>query len=338
VTARHTARAAAILVLLVAGAGAPDASALETRARSGPLEVRVSLAPDAPRIGDPLTLDVEAVAEPGVEVLMPEFGEALDRFTIVDFTPRERLDGAGRTVSTQRYTLQAPASGDQRIPSILVEFVDRRPGQAPAPEGEDAYELLTDPIPFTVASVVPDSAEADLSPPLGRLAPRESGATRPWLWLLAVVAGLAATGPFAWRAFSRWRTRASERSAWEVARAELDALLAAPRPTPERIDAFFVALSGVVRRYLERRFGLRSPELTTERFLEVVSGSPDLSDAHQMLLRDFLRECDLVKFAHVIPSDESIAQAIASASRFIDETGEPVHEAGPAAPAEEAAA
>lgn len=325
---------ALVAALLVAVA----AHALETTARSGPVEVRVRVAPDAPRIGDAITLTIEAVAEPDIELLMPDFGEALDRFSVVDFVPRERIDDAGRTVSSQRYGLKAPASGEHRIPSILVEFVDRRPGHDPAPEGQDAYELLTDPIPFTVESVVPDSARADLRPPLGRLEPRTGRSWPVLAWLAVALAALAAAGPFAFRALRGMRARATERSAYELARAELDTLLAAPLPPPDRIDAFFVELSGIVRRYLERRFGLRSPELTTERFLEVVSGSPDLTDDHRVLLRDFLRECDLVKFAHVIPSDDSIRQAVAAATRFVEDTGEPAGEASAPPSAREAAA
>lgn len=324
----------AALVLCI-GSGAGAAHALETTSRSGPVELRVRLEPDAPTIGDAMKLIVEAVAEPGVELLMPDFGDALDRFSIVDFVPRESLDASGQTRSTQLYTLRAPASGPHRVPPILVEFVDRRPGHDPAPEGQDAYEILSDPIRFEVASVVPDAAHAELSPPLGRLDPLARGSREMLLWMLAIVAALAAgAGPFAWRAWQRMRARAAVRSAYEIARAALDALLAAPHPTPDRIDAYFVDLSGIVRRYLEGRFALRSPELTTERFLDLVSASPDLTDDHRALLRDFLRECDLVKFAHVIPSEEAIRQALDAALRFIEETREPAGEAAahPAAP------
>lgn len=302
------------------------AVALDSVARSGPVEVRVTLSPDAPVIGDPIVLDIEAVAEPGIEVLMPDFGEALDRFRVVDFVPRERIEPDGRTLASQRYTLQVPASGEHRVPSILIEFIDRRSGQPPAPDGQDAYELLTDAIPFTVASVVPDSAKAELSPPLGRLEPLGTGGRRAWPWLVALLVAAAALGPFAWRAYGRRRARAAVRSAYEVARAELDGLLATPRPRGDDVDAYFVALSGIVRRYLEARFAVRSPELTTERFLDVVSGSPELRDDHQALLRDFLRQCDLVKFAHIIPSEESIDQAIAAAVRFVDDTRESMPE------------
>jgi hypothetical protein len=310
----------ALLVGAFATFGAAPVQALERSAQLGPVTVSVVLEPDEPVIGDPMTLAIEASAEDGVEVLMPDFGEALDRFRIVDFVPRERIDGAGRTVHSQRYSFRAPASGEHLLPAILIEFVDRRPGQDPAPEDQDAYELLTDSIPFVVASVVPDSVTADLSPPMGPLGPLGTRTGPVWSWILGLVVVAAAASPFLYRAWQRFRERASMRSAYDLARDELDALLAGAKPTPDRVDGFFVELSGIVRRYLERRFALRSPELTTERFLEQVSGSPDLSASHQDLLRDFLRESDLVKFAHHIPSPEAIERATAFVRRFVDET------------------
>ena len=55
----------------------------------------------------------------------------------------------------------------------------------------------------------------------------------------------------------------------------------------------------IIRRYLEDRFELRAPELTTEEFLTVAGTPVLLSHEHQKLLRDFLRQADLVKFAGV---------------------------------------
>jgi hypothetical protein len=311
--------------LALALLAATVASAIEEESRLGPVTATVRLEPEAPVIGDPMTLTIEAVAEDGIEVLMPEFGEALERFSIIDFVPREKLEPDGRTRFSQRYTLQSPRSGRHALPAILIEFVDRRPGHDPAPEGLDAYELLTERLDFEVASVVLDASDLELSPPMGKLSARGRVASNLWLIGLGVGLILLGVAPFAYGAWVRMQQRAALRSAYELARAELDALLAGPRPTGDAVDTFFVELSGIVRRYLERRFQLRSPELTTERFLEQVSGSPDLSDSHQVLLRDFLRQSDLVKFAHVIPDPQDIQNAIDAVTGFIEETRDDAH-------------
>jgi hypothetical protein len=303
---------------LVAGAEQP----LEQTVESGPVKTTIRVEPAKPLIGDAVTLTVIVTAQKDVELLMPEFGEALERFSIIDFVPRESIDDEGHTVAVQKYRLQPPRSGKQAIPPILVEYVDRREGQREAPEGLDAYELLTEPLKFEVESVIPSDAKADLKPPLGELVPRSPEPAPLWPWVVSAVAVLAVAGPIVARLFLAWRRRARRQSAYQIARARLDRLLARRRPTAEQVDAFYVELSGIVRRYLEDRFELRAPELTTEEFLTLVGKSPDLSVGHQALLREFLRQADLVKFAGVHPSAEDIELSIAAARRFLEETRE----------------
>lgn len=313
---------AGLLAAVSFAAVARAEDAIEQEKESGPVKATIRLEPKAPLIGDTVTLTITVTAEKDVELLMPEFGEALERFSIVDFVPRQSLDDEGRTVAVQRYRLQPPASGKQTIPPILIEYVDRRPGQREAPEGYDAYELLTDRLEFEVQSVIPKDAKADLKPPLGKLGPREAPPAPRWPWVVGGLVLLAAVSPFAVKAYRSQLRKARRRSAYEIARGRLKRLLDAPRPTAEQVDAFYVQLSGIVRRYLEDRFDLRAPELTTEEFLVSVGESPDLSRDHQALLREFLRQADLVKFAGVQPSDEDIERSIEAAWWFLEETKE----------------
>ena len=124
----------ALLLVGVAAGAAPAEEAIEARSESGPVAAIVRVAPAAPRIGDPVELELTVLAAPDVELLMPAFGDALDRFRIVDFAPSEEIDPDGSILSRQRYPLQPARSGAQSIPPLLVEFVDRRPGRLPAPE------------------------------------------------------------------------------------------------------------------------------------------------------------------------------------------------------------
>ena len=70
--------AASVLSALSARAGAAEESgeAIERRYESGPVAVELVVKPAKPVIGDVVELQLEARAEPGVELLMPEFGEA----------------------------------------------------------------------------------------------------------------------------------------------------------------------------------------------------------------------------------------------------------------------
>lgn len=323
--ARYWIWGVAALVLTMSGAAAPPKAASDnphSSAKLGPVSVDAQLKPAKPLIGDPVTLTITVTAEPGVELIMPEFGEALDRFSILDFVPRKALDNRGRMVETQQYRLQSPNSGPQTIPPILIEFIDRRPNQKAAPEGSDAYEILTDRIEFEVQSVLPKDAKADLKPPLGKLdklaAPKRSHVP----WLIAAVAAILAACPFAWSRYRAWRAMARRRSAYDVARSRLDGLLAKRTPGAEQIGPFYVELSAIVRRYLEDRFDVRAPELTTEEFLASAQRAADLTGDHQALLREFLRQADLVKFAGLTPTEEDIRASIQAAERFLEETRE----------------
>ncbi len=305
------------------------ADPLETRVESGPVSALVRLSPSEPAIGDPLMLELEVRAESEIELLMPEFGEALDRYAVVDFSHSERADDQGGTVSVQRYTLQPARSGPQSIPPLLVEFIDRRPGRDPAPEGEDAYELLTEALEFAVASVLADDAPLEFRPALGTLGPLRTGQRNLWVWLAVAAAALGVAVALVYRGGTMWSARARRTSAYDTARSELNALLMAPRPTDAEMDAFFVRLSGVIRRYLEDRFALRSPELTTEEFLDELAASPDLLRSHQKVLRDFLRRADLVKFAHYLPTSSDVEDSLDTARRFLEATrGDPEIRAG----------
>lgn len=296
--------------------------AISKQTTSGPVDVTLTLTPAAPVIGDAVTLKINVVAEENVEVLMPEFGEALDSFAIINFVPRESIDDQGRFVASQTYRLEPPQSGKQAIPPILIEYVDLRDGQQEAPEGLDAYEILTQRIDFQVQSVVIDSAAADIKDPLGPIQPPSPPQASLWPWVLAG-AVLCGIGAFLLMKLSAAaRRRSMKRSAYQVAKLRLDNLLKRTRDSREEIEQFYVDLSNIVRRYLEDRFDLRAPELTTEEFLTTVKDSPDLQAEHQDLLRGFLRQADLVKFARAEPSEASTQATVDAALRFLDETQE----------------
>ena len=311
---------------------APAAEApkfVEKSTERGPVKARVRIEPAAPVIGDTVTMLLEVTAADGIEVMMPEFGQSLDRFSVREFVPKESVGAGGATTYTQRYVLEPPLSGPQSIPPLMIEFVDHRAGQRPAPEGEQSYELVTERIPFEVGSVLPEGASTELRPVRGQLEPlREPG--RLWPWLVGIVVAAALAAAWLWRRFQAARAQVRRRSAWEVARARLDALSSRARPAAaDEVDRFFVELSALIRRYLEDRFELRAPELTTEEFLQVASGSPDLRESHQRFLSTFLERADMVKFARFIPSPEDIEAALGAASRFLDETHQPTDSEDP---------
>jgi hypothetical protein len=141
--------------------------------------------------------------------------------------------------------------------------------------------------------------------------------------VLGIVSVLAVAGSGSilfLRTFRRRKRVEQQRSAYEEAISQLEHLAKRGAPDDAGADDWFVDLSKIVRRYLEHRFDIRAPELTTEEFLLVATARPELDDKHRELLTDFLERCDRVKFAGYRPdADESLA-TLAAARRFVDDT------------------
>ncbi len=298
------------------------AQELSTSATSGPVAVTVRLSPEEPVIGDEVTLVIEVKAEKDVEVLMPEFDEVISGFRIAEWIPKTSIQADGRQVLSQTYRFQTTASGQQSVPPMLVEFVDRRPGKQSSPDDYDAYEIITDRIDFTVQSVLPGDSSLELKPPLGELElPSRRLESESLAGLILVLVLLLGLGFAVWMWLRKAR-QVRKLNAYEVARQKLQRLIEARSSAGASfgIEEFFVEISAIIRRYLEDRFELRAPELTTDEFLQLASGEGRLSREHQKLLEEFLQRADLVKFAGVGATDVDVQRSIDLAVQFLEDT------------------
>ena len=287
----------------------------------GPVKATVTLSPPTPRLGDSLVLTLTVAAEAGVVVEMPAFGEALGRFAIVDFTPREEVASDGASMASQRYTLEAPLSGRHRIPRLRIEYRDER---ASASEAQ-TRELLTDELSFIIESVLPEGTVADTLLPMR--APLEDRPARVAYWGASVaigLAGFAALAIWLWRRRRALETLHERETAFERAMQRLERLELQGVPDDAAAGPWYVELSDIVRRYIEERLAVRAPELTTEEFLREAGRNEEFSQGHRDLLADFLERCDRVKFAAHRPGAEESRRALEAARRFLGETRDAV--------------
>ena len=298
----------------------------------GPVKATVTLSPPMPRLGDSLVLTLTVAAEAGVVVEMPAFGEALGRFAILDFTPREEVASDGTSTASQRYTLEAPLSGRQRIPRLRIEYRDERGGATEA----QTREILTDELPFIIESVLPDGAVADTLLPMR--APLEDRPASVAYWGTGAAIGLGVLATLAiwlWRRRRIMETLRERETAFERAMQRLERLELQGVPDDAAAGPWYVELSDIVRRYIEERLAVRAPELTTEEFLREARRNAEFSQGHRDLLADFLERCDQVKFAAHRPGAEESRRALDAARRFLGETRDaveatPVEQAVPA--------
>jgi cbb3-type cytochrome oxidase subunit 3 len=148
--------------------------------------------------------------------------------------------------------------------------------------------------------------------------PVEIPTVTPWLHrLLLILVVLAVLALIWWALRRRARHQAEFR---ESAAARARARLSEAWAWIEQPERFCTRLSGVVRVYLEERFGLKAPDQTTEEFLAALQQDTGLDARLRPLLEDFLTQCDWVKFAQGDPGRVECERLHQLASRLIDET------------------
>src|SRR3954466_6355932 len=121
-----------------------------------------------------------------------------------------------------------------------------------------------------------------------------------WVWwaVVALVVAMVAVG--LWRFLRKRKTNAplppvvpAHIRAKDKLQEAL-ALISQPKP-------FCTLVSDTIRFYLEERFNFRAPERTTEEFLHELRATDHLLPDQKESLGEFLKRCDLVKFARYEP-------------------------------------
>ena len=276
-----------------------------------PLKVSASVDKDKITIGDKITYTLNVKADKGIEIKFPEFAENLGGFAIKDFGFSEKSWFKTKTYR-QWYLIDTYVSGKYSIPEATIKY--RKYGQ------KEWQEVSTDEITIEVESIL-ESAEdkrdiREIAGPIGF--PIEIPR---YVWVFLALIALASG--IAFFLFKRKKTQSilvPPRPAHEVAYEALQALKQKEYLRRKEHKLYYIELSDIVRRYLENRFNLRAPEMTTEEFLNSVKNNKALSYEHKSLLRDFLSHCDLVKFARYEPDEKEADLSFESAKKLIEQT------------------
>src|SRR5437867_11624757 len=142
-----------------------------------------------------------------------------------------------------------------------------------------------------------------------------------WVWV-GWVGGALALAALAFWAWRYWQMRRAQVPAVPVIPAhvrakqklqEALALIGQPRD-------FCILVSDTIRWYLEERFSFHAPERTTEEFLYELRETNLLTMEQKESLGEFLKRCDLVKFARYEPREPELRDLHESALRLVDET------------------
>ena len=287
----------------------PEAPRVETIAR-GDVQVAVEAAPPRVRFDRDMVLTFTVTAPSEIDVTLPPLDDRLQGFIAQESYAEDPVVQGGRRTQVVRMRLTPTLADEYRLAPIAVRTRDT--GRTPPREGW----FPTQPIVF---EAVPPRADAP-----GRL---QDDVRPAWIYppfrtvALWVLAGLAGLGLLLllWKLLRRVHREVQLRrlSPRERAMRELDTLMAKHLIESKRFKEFYLELTMIVRRYIERQHAIRAPEQTTEEFLEAAGHNPRFTPDTLRRLRDFLQAADLVKFAAHRPAPDAVQAATDTARDYI---------------------
>ncbi len=88
-------------------------------------------------------------------------------------------------------------------------------------------------------------------------------------------------------------------------------------PHKGEFKLYYANLGNILRYYIEYRFNIHAPDMTTEEFLEKIRYSGQLAGQDKNNVEKFLGICDMVKFAKFEPTIEQAQQAMDTVRAFV---------------------
>jgi hypothetical protein len=169
----------------------------------------------------------------------------------------------------------------------------------------------------SAAPVAPTTSPAaediiDIRPPIHIATPF------PWLAVSVAAISLVGIGAVAWNLARRKRYRL----AYEIALERLENTRSLMREF--HAEPFCLAVSDVVREFIEEVLPVRAMRRTTNEFLRDLAKLPYLQlDPHRDTLANFLQHCDLAKFARWSLTVPQMNAMLSSAKDFVIDVGKP---------------
>ncbi len=264
-------------------------------------------------IGDVVRYTVQISADTSLVVDSLAVGGNLGMFEVKDYSPRQSKIEDGMRKSSESFDITTFTTGDYQIPPITIRYL--------TPQGE-TKQISTDPIAIKVNSLLKGEEGEDIKPLRG---PRSFERDFPWWWFVIGTVVIAAAVLFylmyrrAGRPIDLGREAVDTRLPWEIALDELGKLKNSDWVARGLYKEYYLRLSEIFRKYLERRYGISALERTTHEIIMEFRGL-SLEKREEEAIRHFLEECDLVKFAKYDPTSEDIERHFQMAHDFVMQT------------------
>ena len=268
---------------------------------------------------------LDSLAE-GTAIALPDFANASnDTLTLVrswqlDTTATLRVRQPGGKGRAQLYNVRGSI--------VLAPFEEGTYHLPPIPVLRGTDTLVFEGLDMEVKTMPVDTATFQLHDIKDQMRyPITFRETLPWIGAVLLLAAL--TVLLVW-----WlRRRRSEAAgtqkkdpAYIVALRELDKWRGDKFWAPDKQKAFYSGITDALKTYIEDRFGVDAPEMTTAELFDALKQAEDLPADLREELRGVFECADFVKFAKHTASDEDNARALPTAVRFVTSTYQTVLE------------
>ncbi|MBO4455772.1 MAG: hypothetical protein J5759_04930 [Bacteroidales bacterium] len=266
----------------------------------------------------------------GDGIALPDLGAASnDTLTVLggwqlDTLVRGRIFHA-RNEKSARKALQK--GFDIKAGITLVPFEE---GQYMLPDlpvlhvsGEQADTLVFKGLTVDVKTMPVDTATFEIHDIKGQIQyPVTFAEVLPWVLGGLGVAGLIAL--LVWlgvRASKRKQEALKPKDpAYIVALRELEKYRSDKYWAPEKQKSFYSGITDALKFYIDERFGVDAPEMTTAELFAALKDDKDITPAMYGSLKELFERADFVKFAKAVASDEDNARALPLAVSFVTST------------------
>lgn len=305
-----------ILALFMAGLPVFTASAAATNTTftanlsQGNVAITLKAEPAQVKMDHDFMLTLHVAAPSYLTVALPDLHDRFHGFRSADGFVCDPIVDHDVTHYEQRWRLIPELMRAYRLAPFAVQVTDTRTHPA------TTSWLATRPVVFppepkpTAVGGLPDvSPHPFWIPPTLRM-------VLSWIaWTVLALALLAAIIYGLYR-LSR-HVREYRMTPRERAFAELERLLRRNLPTKHLYKDFYIELTMVVRRYIERAHALHAPEQTTEEFLTEAATHPGFPPHVLARLKTFLESADLVKFAGQEATPKTADESVQTARAYI---------------------
>ena len=286
------------------------------------IDIKVDAEPAQVDVARDFFVTLTFTSPAGTTLALPDLRDRFTGFRVAeDFTEDPLVAPDGSTTLVSRWRLvPEPVAPKYRLAPFIVYVSTTNNLPTSSPSHLPTSSFYTSPVYFTPpAAREPVTGDMEIDPK--KDLPPLSWKLVGWCALALVLVAALALG--VWWTIKKIRemVRVHRMSPIERAYYELDRLLKKGLPGRGLYKDFYVELTMVVRRYVERKYGVKAPNMTTQEFLGELARRADDATVAQIgdatALKEFLESADLVKFAGVEATPEMADSATGKARSYL---------------------